>query len=246
MAKDHSNEPWGLTVTEPLGKPLHLRHLAKYSPLLSALYKKWLLFSPRLPTAYDFKLIYTIKKKYYWRNRKYDTLIERENLPSCLADDTMKVKPQTQLCCPLVFSVTLAVFKEIDTIIHDKGCYVFKSRDLQLPTVWLFLKVKISSVQLIKFTEAAVLKNMQHISPLPEQGSRHRGWTCGQYVEMCMTWGGSMWTDYRIHKITTQILEEKLLSQTLLHIQVGLTVIEERPQFSYQYHPVPSQTSRAE
>lgn len=55
-----------------------------------------------------------------------------------------------------------------------------------------------------------------------------------------------MWTDYRIHKITTQILEKKLLSQTLLHIQVGLTVIEERPQFSYQYHPVPSQTSRAE
>lgn len=55
-----------------------------------------------------------------------------------------------------------------------------------------------------------------------------------------------MWTDYRIQKIITQILEKKLLSQTLLHIQVGLTVIEERPQFSYQYHPVPSQTSRAE
>lgn len=72
--KDHNTEVWVLTVTERLGKPLYLRHLAKYSPLLSELYKKWLPFSPLLPTTYNFKLIYTEEK---------NTTEETGNTPLC-------------------------------------------------------------------------------------------------------------------------------------------------------------------
>lgn len=63
-------ELWVLTVTEPLGKPRYLRHLAKYSPLISALYKKWQPLSPLLPTTYNTQAHLHRRKKYYWRNRK--------------------------------------------------------------------------------------------------------------------------------------------------------------------------------
>lgn len=127
---DHNSELWVLTVTEPLGKPLHLRHLAKYSPLLSTLYKKWLLFSPLLPTAYDFKLIYTEEKKILLKKQEIrHCVIERENSSSCLCSETMKPKPQNQVCslpwCSLWVWQGLKILI-IHTITHWKGCVVFK------------------------------------------------------------------------------------------------------------------------
>lgn len=75
--RDHNTELWGLTVTEPLGKPLHLRHLAKYSPLaISALQEVTAFLSPLLPTTHDFELIYT-------EERKKNTTEETGNTPLC-------------------------------------------------------------------------------------------------------------------------------------------------------------------
>ncbi len=63
-------------------------------------------------------------------------------------------------CGPLVFSVTLTWFKEIDNI-HRNSQEGFSCIQIDRSTTAYgvaFLKVKISSLHLIKFTETAALK----------------------------------------------------------------------------------------
>lgn len=101
--RDHNTELWGLTVTEPLGKPLHLRHLAKYSPLaISALQEVTAFFLPCCP-RHTISSSFTRKKEKKILLKKQETrrcVIERENSSSCLSSEAMKAKPQTKLCGP--------------------------------------------------------------------------------------------------------------------------------------------------
>lgn len=72
----------------------------------------------------------------------------------------MKAKPQNKFCGPLVFSVTVAGFKELDNIHRNSWEWLSRIRIDGRTAAYgvAFLKVKISSVHLIKFTEAAALE----------------------------------------------------------------------------------------
>lgn len=125
-------------------------------------------FSPPAHEHTTFKLIYTEeKKKYYWRNRKQATVSQRGkiHLPVYQWDDESK-NHRDVFCGLLVFSVTLTGFKEIDDIHQTSregfSCIQISYAGSTTAYSVAFLKVKISSVNLIKFTGTAALKRGLH------------------------------------------------------------------------------------
>lgn len=111
-------------------------------------------------------------------------------------DDDTKTT-ESSLFPPLVFSVSLAGFKEIDNTHHNslEGLSCIQIVGSTTAYSVASLKLKISSVHLIKFTEAAAQKKKKkkhhgdgtaQITFAWARKSRIE-WMCGQYAEMCVT-----------------------------------------------------------
>lgn len=115
--KDHNTELSVLTVREPLGKPRHMRHLAKYSPLLLALYKKWLFSLPYCPRCRISSSFTRKKRKKNTEETGNKQLCRREGKFIFLFmkwDDESK----TTTSSPLYALWLWQAFKAIDNIDH--------------------------------------------------------------------------------------------------------------------------------
>lgn len=196
-------------------------------------------------TAFFSPAAHGVRFQAHLHRRKENTTEETGNTPLCHRegkfaflfmswDDDTKTA-ESSLFPPLVFSVSLAGFKEIDNTHHNslEGLSCIQIVGSTTAYSVASLKLKISSVHLIKFTEAAAQKKKQkktswwwystnHLCLSKEVTHRVDVWSVRWNV--CDIRGGSVCSDCRIRKIITQ-LQEIMFVKTPLRTRVGLIEI---------------------